>query len=402
MACTSPEPVLIVGAGPAGLSAAIEASQHTSVVVLEANAEPGGSARWASAVTVVPSQRGQHPRLDPLKTEGIDWLTTLGVSFGPTAAPAPRGFQASQPRGGGPQVVAALVSEARSNGVELRTGCAVTSIRHDSVWTAITDKCGSFSAPRLVLATGSMLGDDAARRDWLGEETPRLSPKTTATTGLSLTAQLDVDVDVQDRGRVLWFDHISPVGTIGRTLVAPPSTVALSAKGLRIPGALRGWGPGEDGVAWAIVSGSEQSRTQLFDVDLGRLVPLSQHLDEGGGKLVADLADMAEYTGISKQHLTKVLQRHTPRGLVPAPEGPHAVLQMVRAPAKQLGGLSTDARGQVLDAHQQPIPGLFAAGELTGFHGMHSGADPIDSTMVVGAVVTGRIAGKGATHPASE
>ena len=401
VACSQPQPqpLLIVGAGPAGLAASIEAAASGPVVLLEAAERAGGSAIWATGVTVLPLRPGGHPHLDALRTDGVDWLTEQGVAFGPTAAPAPRGFQSLQPVGGGAQLAAVLIDKAKRAGVQLRTGCAVEALVPGDVWTVKTDSCGSFSSPVLVLATGGVLGDDAARQAWLGEPTPRLSPATTARTGLALTKSLGAARF--DEGRVLWFDHVSPISGLGRTLAAPPSAVALSATGERLSGALRGYGPGLEGVAWAIVSGVDRGRSQLFDIALGQLVPLSQHVSEGGGFEADTVADVALRTGISEDMITAALRRRTPRGPGGLPSGPHAVVRLERAAAKQLGGLQTDAQGRVLSPAGRPLPGLFAAGELTGFHGLHAGHTPVDSTMVVGAVVTGRIAGREAMRSAA-
>ena len=58
-----------------------------------------------------------------------------------------------------------------------------------------------------------------------------------------------------------------------------------------------------------------------------------------------------------------------------------------------LTGLVVDLDGRVLNAAGAPVPGLFAAGELTGFGDAYDG-HPVDSTMVAGAILTGRAAGK--------
>lgn len=390
--CSRPSPVLVVGAGPAGLAAAIEASGDRPVILLDAADQAGGSALWATAATVLPVRTGTHPHLDRLRTDGVDWLKDQGLVFEPTSAPAPRGFESLQPVGGGPQLVAVLVDRARQAGVELRTGCAVNALTPSDGWTATTDACGVFTASSVVLATGGVLGNDAARRAWVGAQTPRLSPASTASTGLELTAGLGASRF--DEGRMLWFDHVSAIGDLGRCLVAPPSAVALGPAGERRQGALRGYGPGVEDVAWAIISGADRARTQLYDVDRGELVSLSRHLSEGGGSEAHSLAEVAVHTGIAQDKLSLALRRRTPRGPGPLPDGPHAVVRLQKAPAKQLGGLRADARGRLLDASGRPIQGLFGAGELTGFLGLHAGQSPIDSTMVVGAVVTGRVAGK--------
>lgn len=62
---------------------------------------------------------------------------------------------------------------------------------------------------------------------------------------------------------------------------------------------------------------------------------------------------------------------------------------------KSLGGLQTDLACRVLDASGEPIPGLFAAGEIAGFGGggMH-GRGALEGSFLGGCILTGRIAGR--------
>src|SRR5512145_1626151 len=46
-------------------------------------------------------------------------------------------------------------------------------------------------------------------------------------------------------------------------------------------------------------------------------------------------------------------------------------LRYVPLARKNFGGVKTNLRCQVLDKHYEPIPGLYAAGELTGMAGGH-------------------------------
>ncbi|WP_336645643.1 FAD-binding dehydrogenase [Microbacterium sp. USHLN186] len=64
---------------------------------------------------------------------------------------------------------------------------------------------------------------------------------------------------------------------------------------------------------------------------------------------------------------------------------------------KSLGGLHTDLDGRVLDAAGAPIPGLFAAGEASGFGGggMH-GYRALEGTFLGGCLFSGRQAGRAA------
>jgi len=58
------------------------------------------------------------------------------------------------------------------------------------------------------------------------------------------------------------------------------------------------------------------------------------------------------------------------------------------------GGLATDLDGRVLSRDDAPIPGLYAAGEITGlYHGKYTGA-----TSVLRGLVFGRLAGRHAAR----
>ncbi|TIV15764.1 MAG: FAD-binding protein, partial [Mesorhizobium sp.] len=64
---------------------------------------------------------------------------------------------------------------------------------------------------------------------------------------------------------------------------------------------------------------------------------------------------------------------------------------------KTLGGLETDLDSRVLDATGQPVPGLYAVGEVAGFGGggMH-GYAALEGTFLGGCIFSGRSAGRAA------
>jgi predicted oxidoreductase len=90
---------------------------------------------------------------------------------------------------------------------------------------------------------------------------------------------------------------------------------------------------------------------------------------------------------------------------------PHAILDPAHGPLvavrlniltrKTLGGLHTDLHGRVLDAQGEPIAGLYAAGEVTGFGGggMH-GYNALEGTFLGGCLFSGRAAGRAAAKAA--
>lgn len=74
-------------------------------------------------------------------------------------------------------------------------------------------------------------------------------------------------------------------------------------------------------------------------------------------------------------------------------KGPYAAVPRVPALHHTMGGLRIDTQARVLNAQGQPIPGLYAAGEVTG--GIH-GANRLGGNAVVDTVVFGRLAGESA------
>ncbi len=67
---------------------------------------------------------------------------------------------------------------------------------------------------------------------------------------------------------------------------------------------------------------------------------------------------------------------------------------------KNLGGIAIDTQARALDANREPVPGLFAAGELTGVAGIN-GSHGGSGTFLAPSVLIGRIAGRVAAEYAA-
>jgi predicted oxidoreductase len=73
--------------------------------------------------------------------------------------------------------------------------------------------------------------------------------------------------------------------------------------------------------------------------------------------------------------------------------GPFIAIRMQLVTRKSLGGLRTDLQSRVLDAHDQPIPGLYCVGEAAGFGGGGaSGKRSLEGTFLPGCILTARAA----------
>ena len=74
-------------------------------------------------------------------------------------------------------------------------------------------------------------------------------------------------------------------------------------------------------------------------------------------------------------------------------QSPFYAIQLFPITRKSMGGVVIDMSGQVLDSRQQPIPGLYAIGELTGLAGIN-GKAALEGTFLGQCIITGRIAAR--------
>lgn len=79
----------------------------------------------------------------------------------------------------------------------------------------------------------------------------------------------------------------------------------------------------------------------------------------------------------------------------PIGDGPYCIFATTPTVHYTMGGVAIDTQARVLDAVGAPIPGLYAAGEVTGDI---MGINRLGTTAVVDIVVFGRIAGKSAAN----
>jgi len=88
-----------------------------------------------------------------------------------------------------------------------------------------------------------------------------------------------------------------------------------------------------------------------------------------------------------------------PHRLTDPKAGPLIAVKLHVLTRKTLGGLETDLDSRVLGKRGQPIPGLYAAGEVAGFGGggVH-GYRSLEGTFVGGCIFSGRAAGRGAAR----
>ncbi|WP_180606640.1 FAD-binding dehydrogenase [Agrobacterium vitis] len=91
----------------------------------------------------------------------------------------------------------------------------------------------------------------------------------------------------------------------------------------------------------------------------------------------------------------KLMRTASPHRLLDPAKGPLIAVRLHVLTRKTLGGLQTDLEGRVLEMSGEPVPGLYAAGEVSGFGGggMH-GYNALEGTFLGGCLFSGRVAGR--------
>ncbi|MCW2829392.1 MAG: FAD-binding dehydrogenase [Aeromicrobium sp.] len=95
----------------------------------------------------------------------------------------------------------------------------------------------------------------------------------------------------------------------------------------------------------------------------------------------------------------RLIRVASPHKILDPTKGPLIAVRLHVLTRKSLGGLETDLDSRVLGADGQPLPGLYAAGEVAGFGGggMH-GYNSLEGTFLGGCLFSGRAAGRAAAR----
>lgn len=95
----------------------------------------------------------------------------------------------------------------------------------------------------------------------------------------------------------------------------------------------------------------------------------------------------------------RLIRVTAPHALLDPAAGPLVAVRLSILTRKTLGGLHTDLSARVLTLSGEPIPGLYAAGEVAGFGGggMH-GYRALEGTFLGGCLFSGRVAGRAVAH----
>ena len=434
--------VVVVGGGGAGLSAAIAAKEKgANVVLVEKMLMLGGNTNYATAGinaantklqkklgiednaelfyndTMKGGKNVNNPELvKKLTTDSaniIDWLTERGADLSEVVFTGGQSAKRThRPAGGqavGPVIVDALAETAEKDGIDVRTESEVTKLikTGDKVTGVEVKHKGetyNITAKAVVMATGGF----GANAKMVAEYKPSLegfgSTNSPAITGEGIKMVKAVGGDLVDMTEIQTHPTVVHKKTAMITeAVRGEGAILVNREGKRFVSELET----RDVVSKAELEQTGKSAFLVFDQEVReKLGAINGYVRKGftvegatveelAGKIGVDakgLVDtMAKYNGYVKAGEDKDFGKTAlPREVVKAP---FYAIEVSPAVHHTMGGVRINTNAEVLTADGKVIPGLFAAGEITG--GVH-GANRIGGNAVTDITVYGKTAGENA------
>ena len=434
--------VVVVGGGGAGLSAAIAAKEKgANVVLVEKMLMLGGNTNYATAGinaantklqkklgiednaelfyndTMKGGKNVNNPELVKKLTADsaniIDWLTERGADLSEVVFTGGQSAKRThRPTGGqavGPVIVDALAETAEKDGIDVRTESEVTKLikTGDKVTGVEVKHKGetyNITAKAVVMATGGF----GANAKMVAEYKPSLegfgSTNSPAITGDGIKMVKAVGGDLVDMTEIQTHPTVVHKKTAMITeAVRGEGAILVNREGKRFVSELET----RDVVSKAELEQTGKSAFLVFDQEVReKLGAINGYVRKGftvegatveelAGKIDVDakgLVDtMAKYNGYVKAGEDKDFGKTAlPRELVKAP---FYAIEVSPAVHHTMGGVRINTNAEVLTADGKVIPGLFAAGEITG--GVH-GANRIGGNAVTDITVYGKTAGENA------
>ena len=438
--------IVVVGAGGAGLTAAVEAVSHGDlrIIVLEKQGILGGNTNYSTGGINAAGTEAQQalgisdsPDLfyDDTMTGGkqmnipslvrslvdnaaptVAWLSSLGADLSDVGLMGGSSVKRThRPKGGtaiGAHLMKVLKEASAKANVEIRTSNKVTSLlTNGGTVTGVTVENADGSTYRLqakavVIATGGF-----------GANLKMVTSYQPSLTGFATLNHPGATGDAFDWLKAVGGSTIQ-MGYIQIHPTAEAENHILITEAVRGNGAILVNHDGQrfvnemdtrDVVSAAILAQPSEEAFLVFDQAVRQSLAsietyANQHLLAEG----ADAASLAEKTGLPSSVFAATLARYTAfcqagkdedfgrsstQMTAPLDTPPYYAIRVKPAIHHTMGGIRVDADMHVLNSDDTPVPGLFAAGEVTG--GVH-GANRLGGNGVADIVVNGKIAGRGA------
>lgn len=454
LSSASRPPVVIIGSGLAGLSAAMEAlSAGQRVHMLERATKPGGNSIKASSgingvptpyqppgdsvglfksdtvrsagSRFTPSRQGLVDTLAEHSAGAIEWLSALGVDLtrvaqlgGHSAARTHRGSAGPPP---GFAIVSTLLNKLKaSEGFTLSTNADVTALSLSPLGVTYATPEGTLTLPAaaVVFAAGGFAGDGPGllahyRPDLAGLPSTNDARRANAHTLLAAAGAELTDMDsvqVHPTGFVDPKEPAQPVKFLAAEALRGEGGILLH-RGQRFVNELET----RENVAAAIMRLPPGPEERQWDVQL--------LLDPGACAAAKSHVDFYVFKGLLRRVKVSELDETTQKAvdeyaaavakgedslgrkafgnwtLRPGDRDAEVCIGRVTPVTHfTMGGAVIDPESRVLNANGGPVPGVFAAGEVTG--GLH-GDNRLGGSSLLECVVFGRIAGRNAAKAAA-
>lgn len=157
---------------------------------------------------------------------------------------------------------------------------------------------------------------------------------------------------------------------------------------------------GEDFVQAATVPDLVRQMNALTGSDLVDPAALHTLIEARDRELANDFGKDAQIAAVRAARGyrgDRLIRTAAPHRFLDPAHGPLIAVRLRVLTRKTLGGIQTDLDSRVLAADGQPVPGLYAAGEIAGFGGggVH-GYNSLEGTFLGGCLFSGRAAGRAA------
>ena len=436
--------IVIIGSGGAGLSSAITATEKgAKVIVLEKMAYFGGNSnrsegemnaagtkqQKAHGITddtperfAADTIRGGHGLNDPALVKALtenaasaeEWLLDLGAHFCHRMG---RGGGQTRARGHGPcdgspvgiEIMRVLGERADKDHIDMRLNNRVTKIlmkngKVSGVQVKTPKGMETINAKAVILATGGF----GANHKMVEKYRPELKGFSTTNhpgatgdgiilaqqvgAGLTDIEQIQIHPTVIKKNGALISESMRARGGFllnknGKRFTNELLTRdVVSANELKQPG----------GIAYLVIDNSIYSKNKMAQ----------NYTAEKLMTKCDTIADVAKLIGVDEKGVQASFDQYhkafdnkkddlfgRPEMLIRMDQAPYFVAEVTPGIHHTMGGVKIDPQAEVLTPEKKPIPGLFAAGEVTG--GVHGG-NRIGGNAVADIITFGRISANSA------
>lgn len=432
--------VVVVGAGGAGLAAAIQAaSMGAQVIVLEKQGIIGGNTNYSTGGLNAANTSVQHTLgiKDSIESHfydtmsggyylndsvlvstlvnkaagSVDWLISLGADMSDVGKMAGSSQKRThRPKGGaaiGPHIMAILSKAVQAENISIRTRNTVTALIEEDGKVAgvkVNTSKGSYDiqAKSVIIATGGFGANLALVEQYRPEFKALDTSNHPGATGDAFTWVEHMDVPLVQMDQI----QIHPTGE--------RNTHLLITEAIRGNGAIMVNREGErfvnemltrDKLSNAILAQTGKSAVIVFDqcvreslaaienysqqglLTAANSIPeLAQALNLPVSAFVATLEAYQSYQIAGKDQDFGRLAEEMP---CPLNNPPYYAIEVEPVLHHTMGGIKINSDAQVVNQEGKPVPGLYAAGEVTG--GVHGG-NRLGGNAVADIIVFGQIA----------